>query len=162
MPVYPGDPDLILTLIQTIEKDGWNMRRIEMNLHDGTHINAPIHMAINGKSLDDLPLERLNGPCELYKDNMTFDPAVGVIFVSQNIDMDIARQIVQSPPKFIGLSNKLEFDIAIEKFLLEHDVISYENLANTETLPARFMFYGFPLAIRNGDGSPVRAVAVIE
>ena len=42
-------------------------------------------------------------------------------------------------------------------------IISYENLVNTEKLPSgkQFVFYGFPLKIRDGDGSPVRAVAII-
>jgi len=42
-------------------------------------------------------------------------------------------------------------------------IISYENLVNTEKLPGdkQFMFYGYPLKIKDGDGSPVRAVAVI-
>ena len=106
MPVYPGDPDLILTLIQTIEKDGWNMRRIEMNLHDGTHVNAPIHMAINGKSLEDLPLERFSGPCELYKDGIPFHSDTGIMFTTRNIDMALAEKMAASPPKFIGLSEK--------------------------------------------------------
>lgn len=161
MPVYPGDQDLILKRIQTIDKDGWNMRRIEMNLHDGTHLNAPIHMTSDGKTLDNLPLERFNGTCVLYKNDVVFDPNVGVIFTTRNIDMTIAQQLVKTPPKFIGLSDQFEFDIEVEKFLLKYDIISYENLANTDKLPEKFIFYGFPLRIKEGDGSPVRAVAVV-
>lgn len=38
-----------------------------------------------------------------------------------------------------------------------------ENLCNLDkVLNKRFMFYGFPLKIRDGSGSPIRAVAVIE
>lgn len=160
MPVYPGDPDILIKQIQTLEKEGWNMSRIEMNLHDGTHVNAPIHMAKGGKTLDDLPLDRFTGQCTLYQEDMSFDPNIGVIFTIQNIDMDIAQQLVKTPPKFIGLSDQFEFDIAVEKFLLEHDIVSYENLTNTDKLPQKFIFYGFPLKIKDGDGSPVRAVAV--
>ncbi len=162
MPVYPGDPDLILTQIQTIEKEGWNMGRIEMNLHDGTHVNAPIHMTTRGKTLDELPLEHFTGQCVLYKDGMTFDRNMGVIFTIKNIDMALAKQLAQMPPKFVGLSDRFEFDIEVEKYLLANDIVSYERLANTDKLPEQFMFYGFPLRIKEGDGSPVRAVAVIE
>ena len=162
MPVYPGDPDLIVNLIQTLEEDGWNMRRIQMNLHDGTHVNAPIHMAAGGKTLDDLPLHRFSGKCVLFTENILMKSDTGVIFTTKNIDMVMAQQLVKTPPKFIGLSDQFEFDIAVEKFLLEHDIISYENLANTDMLPKQFMFYGFPLRIKEGDGSPVRAVALVE
>ena len=38
-----------------------------------------------------------------------------------------------------------------------------ENLCNLNKLVGRrFMFYGFPLKIRNGSGSPIRAVAVLD
>lgn len=162
MPVYPGDPDVIVKQIQHLNREGWNMSRIEMNLHDGTHVNAPIHMTTNGKTLDDLPLDTFIGPCVLYKKEMTFDPTCGVIFATYNIDMVIASQLVKTPPKFVGLSKTFEFDIAVEKFLLEHDIISYENLDNTDHLPQQFVFYGLPLKIIHGDGSPVRAIAVLE
>jgi kynurenine formamidase len=43
----------------------------------------------------------------------------------------------------------------------EH-ITHYENLANLELLIGRrFTFVGFPLRIRNGTGSPVRAVAFV-
>jgi kynurenine formamidase len=38
-----------------------------------------------------------------------------------------------------------------------------ENLCNLDkVIGKRFMFYGFPLRIRNGTGSPIRAVAVLD
>lgn len=162
MHVYLGDPEFVVEQVQTFDKDGWNMKRIHMNLHDGTHVNAPIHATTNGKTLDDLPLERFTGQCVLYKKGMAFDRNVGVIFSTQNIDMSLAQKMVTTPPKFVGLSEKFEFDVEVEKFLLKHEIISFENLANTDQLPEKFMFYGFPLRIRDGDGSPVRAVAIID
>jgi kynurenine formamidase len=45
----------------------------------------------------------------------------------------------------------------------EHGIHHYENLANLrELVGKRFTFIGFPLKIRDGTGSPVRAVAVLE
>ena len=38
-----------------------------------------------------------------------------------------------------------------------------ENLCNLEKLFGReFMFYGFPLRVRKGSGSPIRAVAIVS
>jgi kynurenine formamidase len=43
-----------------------------------------------------------------------------------------------------------------------HGITHYENLANLEQLVGReFTFIGFPLRIRRGTGSPVRAVALV-
>jgi kynurenine formamidase len=45
----------------------------------------------------------------------------------------------------------------------EHGIHHYENLANLgELVGRRFTFVGFPLRVRGGTGSPIRAVAVLE
>jgi kynurenine formamidase len=46
--------------------------------------------------------------------------------------------------------------------LLEAGIISFENLANTEKLPRAFTFYGMPLNIKDSDGSPIRAFALLD
>lgn len=159
MPVYPGDPEVSIQEIHKIDKEGWNLRQITFTSHIGTHVNAPYHMAKNGKTLDELPLERFFGKAVLYTSDMVFDKDTGVIFHAQNIDMALAQQLVKTPPKFIGLSAKFEFDIPVEKLLCENDIISFENLVNTDQLPDSFGFYGVPLNIKESDGSPIRAFA---
>jgi arylformamidase len=61
-----------------------------------------------------------------------------------------------------AIRNGWYLDARIEKDLLAAGIISFENLANLNELPESFVFYGMPLHIRGGDGSPVRAFAVIE
>ncbi len=48
-PVYPGDPKQDIKQIATIEKEGWNEKRITFNSHFSTHIDAPFHMLKDGK-----------------------------------------------------------------------------------------------------------------
>jgi kynurenine formamidase len=51
----------------------------------------------------------------------------------------------------------------VHLFCREHGITHYENLANLEAVVGRrFSFYGFPLRIRGGHGSPVRAVAMLH
>lgn len=45
---------------------------------------------------------------------------------------------------------------------LNNDLPIVENLCDLDGLPARFRLYAFPLRLRDGDGSPVRAVAEWE
>ncbi len=161
MPVFPGDPEASIEPIQTIEKDGWNMRRVQVNSHDGTHVNVPAHAAIGGKNLDDYSLEDFCGEVQMFDPNVALSPDRGIFFRDQNIDAAIADQIKSSRPRFIGLSSAFEFDVDIEKDLLAEGIISFERLANLDKVPLAFMFYGMPLRIRQGDGSPVRAFAVV-
>lgn len=161
MPVYPGDPEASIELIQTLEQNGWNMRRIEMNTHDGTHVNAPVHGIENGKNLDDYSLEQFCGPARIYSPSVSLNSSEGIIFRDQNIDKKTAEKIKFARPRFVGLSRKFEFDVEIEKELLREDIILFERLANLEQLPNTFDFYGMPLKIKVGDGSPVRAFAIL-
>jgi len=45
----------------------------------------------------------------------------------------------------------------------ERGILNIENLRNVDLIPRReFTFVGLPLKIRNGCGSPIRAVALTE
>ena len=44
--------------------------------------------------------------------------------------------------------------------ILERQILIVENLCNLEQLPGFFLFLALPLKIRNGSGSPVRAIAL--
>ncbi|MBW1852237.1 MAG: cyclase family protein [Deltaproteobacteria bacterium] len=51
----------------------------------------------------------------------------------------------------------------IHRILLESDIVVIENLTNLESLPpSGFTFLCVPLKIERADGSPVRAVAMVE
>ncbi len=42
------------------------------------------------------------------------------------------------------------------------EIVIVEGLTNLEKLPESFIFSGFPLNIKGRDGSPIRAVAIVE
>jgi arylformamidase len=50
---------------------------------------------------------------------------------------------------------------AIHPVILEQQILIIENLTNLSELPEIFTFLAFPLKIRKGSGSPIRAVALI-
>jgi kynurenine formamidase len=162
MPAYPGDPQSSIELVQTIRDHGWELRRIDISSQQGTHVNVPSHAVAGGKTLDDYSLSDFCGNARIYRPDMPMSPADGVLFRDQTIDDRIAEEIERRQPRFIGLSCKYDFDAVIEKELLAAGIISFENLANLHELPDSFMFYGMPLRIRAGEGSPVRAFAVVE
>lgn len=161
MPVFPGDPEVEITQECTIENDEWNMKRIHMNSHDGTHVNVPIHCKVWGKTLDDYELCDFIAPARIFETEWDIRPDEALIFSKIDITQNIAEKIVEIKPPFIGVPAHFEFDLDIERYLLENDIISFERLVNTDKLPKEFMFHGVPLKIRDGDGSPVRAYAII-
>ncbi len=162
MPVYPGDPEVAIDLVQSVEADGWELRQISFSSHIGTHVNVPAHCVKGGQTLDDYALGSFMGPAQLYREGMVVQAGAGIIFHAQNIDQEIAAWIIEQELPFVGLSAEFEIDEEIEKQILAAGVILYENLANTDQLPDLFSFYGVPLKIAAGDGCSVRAFAAIE
>ncbi|MBP2705334.1 cyclase family protein [Microbispora sp. RL4-1S] len=62
MPVYPGDPEVVLTPALTAAADGVNVLALHLGSQSGTHVDAPYHLDDALPTLDDLPLERFVGP----------------------------------------------------------------------------------------------------
>jgi len=61
-PVWPGDPKVTVRQLSRI-KDGnsSNVSQIRMSVHTGTHIDAPKHFIDTGKTVDQIPLNKLTG-----------------------------------------------------------------------------------------------------
>ncbi len=68
LPVWPGDPGISLKLKSSIAGgDTANVTQIKMGAHTGTHIDAPYHFEPNGKTVDQLPIDVLIGPCRVIE-----------------------------------------------------------------------------------------------
>ncbi len=66
MAIYPGNPPYQRAVVQDVSKgDSATISQIAMGTHTGTHIDAPLHVFENGKSVDQIPLERMNGRARL-------------------------------------------------------------------------------------------------
>ncbi|MDA1195641.1 MAG: arylformamidase [Planctomycetota bacterium] len=64
IPVWPGDTDFDFKFVARIaEGSAVNVGRIEMSVHTGSHIDAPLHFDDGGLDAASVPLERYVGPC---------------------------------------------------------------------------------------------------
>lgn len=61
MPVYPGTEKPVFDKSFTIEKNGFAETQVRMFSHTGTHMDAPAHMVLGGKTLDEYPVEHFIG-----------------------------------------------------------------------------------------------------
>ncbi len=159
MEVFPGDPEVNMETIHTLENEGWELRKISMGTHTGTHVDAFSHMHEDGKSLSELSLERFFGKAQVVRLTDQWPTERGLFF-TEEIGIDWFEQLLAVRPPFVGG----EITEELERALLKNEVITYTNLVNLKEIPKgeTFMFYGLPLNIQAGDGSPVRAMAIIE
>ena len=115
----------------------------------------------NGREIDGVILE--TG----WSDHFN-DPARYFAKDRPGVPLSLARKLSESNIRFFGcdlpgVDESMVQDKVIHRTFLEKNIVIYENLANLDQLPEciPFLFMAFPLPIRNIDGSPVRAVAMI-
>lgn len=65
MPQYPGQPPINFESVKTIERDGSAESILSIYSHAGTHVDAPSHFILNGKTVDQIDPSKLVGHCRV-------------------------------------------------------------------------------------------------
>jgi len=66
MPAFPGDPPFTLDRLSSVDRgDPYNISRVSLGSHAGTHVDPPAHFVRGGASVDRIDLDILNGPCRV-------------------------------------------------------------------------------------------------
>jgi len=67
LPTWPGDPPLRLEKTSSIvEGEQFNVTQLSSSVHIGTHVDAPAHFLEDGTTVDQIPLELMVGPAEVF------------------------------------------------------------------------------------------------
>ena len=62
MPVYAGDPPVVVQRVSSLASGGiCNLSRLDFGLHSGTHIDAPLHFIDGAPGVEATPIEALIG-----------------------------------------------------------------------------------------------------
>lgn len=61
MRTYPGDPPVGIERVASIELEGADVHALHLGSHSGTHVDAPSHMILGGRTIDAVLLDRLVG-----------------------------------------------------------------------------------------------------
>jgi kynurenine formamidase len=200
-PSFPSDPALSIVAHGTVSSLGYNITQISMGTHQGTHLDAPFHFFDDGKTVDQIPLERFYGEaslvdlalggCLLPKTPITvemlrpheakFSPGAKVLYRTgwdryfgtpagfsdmPSLTPEAASWIAERRIGLLGmdtLSPSMDWQ-NVHQTLLQKGVetVIVEGLTHLEQLPDRFTLICFPLNLNGCDGSPIRAVAVVD
>jgi arylformamidase len=64
LPVWPGDPVIELERVESMDEGAHaNVSKLSASVHIGTHVDAPHHFLNDGRTVEQLPLDVLTGPC---------------------------------------------------------------------------------------------------
>ena len=189
-PIYPGDPPTTIQPAGVFERDGWNDHVVSVNTHVGTHIDAPLHMIADGKTLDKIPPEQFVGRGRLIEVGKEFDveqlkqadiQAGDIVLFRTGMSERyhepvyfenypamsevIAHYLVERGVKIVGVdagSVDNTDGFPIHKILLGGEVLIIENLANLDKLTGKeFTVYALPIKL-DLDGAPARVIAEVK
>lgn len=88
MPVFPGDPGVVFERVRAIHEGGYNVTRISMSTHTGTHVDVPPHVMHDDRGVDSIPLDSLLGWAEVLD---LGDSAPSTEITSADLDRFAAR-----------------------------------------------------------------------
>ena len=189
---YPSDPKLIIKKEKDIKNNRSLLHSISFGTHTGTHLDTPAHMISGGKTLDEFSLDKFIGVAvkvnsDNYKSLSTlkknFDSVIydtgwyrsynnPDIFFGNNrpiIPDELISIIVNKNIKIFGcdlpsVDESGKPEKKVHSALLNDEIIIYEALNNLNQLPflLPFKFFGLPLALHGVDGSPTRAIGIID
>lgn len=75
LPTWPGDPGVSVMPVDVVaEGDAANVASLSFSSHTGTHIDAPRHIFDDGKTVDQIPIELLIGPCRVIEPDVDGRP----------------------------------------------------------------------------------------
>ena len=93
--VYPGDPSPEREVMLSIEKGGvCNLTALRMCAHNGTHVDAPFHFLKDGKTIDQVALERFVGYAYVAEaeGDVTADVARRILREARECDEEAAKR----------------------------------------------------------------------
>lgn len=68
MTVWPGDEPARIERVQSLERgDAYNLTRLALSAHTGTHLDSPLHFLAGGPAIDAMPLEAMCGPARVVQ-----------------------------------------------------------------------------------------------
>ena len=69
MLVYPGHERPTFQWLGRANLEGYNLTRFTMNVHTGTHVDAPKHFLDDAMCIDEVPLQKLFGRASIFEYN---------------------------------------------------------------------------------------------
>lgn len=71
LPVYPGDVPIKIVSDKTLEKDGYNLKRITVGMHVGTHMDSKMHMLDSSLGIDTIDPNLLIGTAQIVRPGLS-------------------------------------------------------------------------------------------
>lgn len=191
MPVYKNRDHLkpVREIVKNHTNSDFFSSNIKMNMHAGTHLDAPLHMLKGGTTIDQTDLSKIARPCFVVdltdiEDRITKDALLDkninkgefVLFKTKNshisdfyyeyvfLDKSGAEYLNNLEITGVGIDSlsigKGQENHETHKILLRSGIIILEGLRLKEVNEGNYFLVAAPLKISNAEASPVRAILI--
>lgn len=190
--VYAGNPEVHLERTASIALGApANLSRLELGVHSGTHVDAPVHFLDDGPGAEAIPVEALMGPAyvvdaqsvegSLDEDALRgLDMPAGaerVLFKTSNSrlwELDYftrdfvrlsgsgARYLIDRDVRTVGIDYLSIGDAEAHRLLLGAGVVPIEGLDLRAVAPGPYRLVCLALKIVGSDGAPARVLLIRE
>jgi arylformamidase len=163
--------------------------RIEMDMHTGTHIDAPLHMIQDGETMDSMDLSKLITQCKVLdftglEDKISKNDLIGrdikkgdfVLFKTKNSEKEEFEKtfvyLDKSGAEYLsdkGIAGVATDGLGIERAQPEHEthkilfaagIIIIEGLRLKGIEEGEYMMYALPLKITSVEAAPARVILI--
>ena len=175
--VYPGDPPTVLRQVQTIGNESdCNISAVDMCLHAGTHVDAPLHFFEEGADVTQYDPEIFVGPCTVIEVhdspitgeyiNRRFPQAAERVLVKGGGEVTFmdsaAEEAAELPLRLIGTDalsvGSYGSELRTHKAFLRKGIAILEGLDLSAVPPGNYFLIALPLKIGGAEGAPARAM----
>ena len=186
MPVYKNKPEKQPSL-ETVTNGYVTESRLNIDVHTGTHVDAPLHMVVDGETIETLSLDKLVGPCKVFdmthiEDRIKKEDVVNldiqrddfILFKTKNsydeefnFDFIFVAECAAKHLAELGVSGIGVDALGIErsqeghpthKTLFGNNVIIIEGLRLKEVEQGSYTMVAAPLKLQGTDASPARII----
>jgi arylformamidase len=184
MVVYPGDPTMSLTRATSLAAgDIANVSQMELGVHTGTHVDAPLHFFDGAAAVEALDLDALVGPAQIVEVTGPGDieadavpeGAERILFKTRNsaawaedgfyedfaaISPEAASRLVATGVRLVGVDYLSVGSVETHETLLRAGIIAVEGLDLRGIEPGAYTLVCLPLNLVGSDGAPARAILI--
>lgn len=173
-PVYPDDEKPKLEAVLSMNNGSlYNLSNLHMCVHNGTHVDAPLHFIDDGDSIENVSLDKCIGHCSVIE---CIEPLTGQraeellphikkrLLIKGNgaITQSAAFVLKEGGIKLVGVETLSVGDLnaprAVHVELLSSEIALLENLNLTKVPVGDYYLVAAPLKIKGAEGAPCRAV----